>query len=320
MSQPHIGYTHWNNPRENTMPVVQINQPISVADMGVAIEGRANVWPEAGGLQLDFSAFGQQEYFFDVFNRGVQTFNFEAKSSNNWMKLSTTAGKVDKQKRIQVTVDWAQLKEGDHKGYITIKGANLGQTKIAVTAFKAKQETKTGFIEADGYVSIEAANTQVGNNSPHAFWQEIPLHGRTHSSMSVTMPANTSFADNILAAPYLEYDVYLFSSGELRLISLLAPSLNFANGPGLRFGVSIDEQAVFVVDTLEHNSHQDWQQGVIEGVREVTTTLDFKTPGQHSLRIYAIDPGLVLQKIMIDTGGLKSSYLGPPQSTFIAVK
>jgi hypothetical protein len=134
------------------------------------------------------------------------------------------------------------------------------------------------------------------------------------------MPANTSFADNILAAPYLEYDVFLFSSGELRLLSLFAPSLNFADGPGLRFGVSIDEQAVFVVDTLEHNSHQDWQQGVIEGVREVITTLDFKTPGQHSLRIYAIDPGLVLQKIMIDTGGLKPSYLGPQQSTFIAAK
>ena len=217
MSQPHIGYTHWNNPRENTMPVVHVNQPISVADMGVAVEGSAKAWPQTGGMQLEFSSFGQQEYYFDVFNRGTQTFNFEATPSNNWIKLSTAAGEIDKQKRIQVTVDWAQLKEGDHKGYITVKGANLGQTKIAVTAFKAKQETRTGFIEADGYVSIEAANTKIGNNSPHAFWQEIPLHGRTLSSMSVTMPANTSFADNILEAPYLEYDVFLFSSGELQL-------------------------------------------------------------------------------------------------------
>ena len=36
--------------------------------------------------------------------------------------------------------------------------------------------------------------------------------------------------------------------------------------------------------------------------------------GMHKLRFRVLDPGIVLQKILIDTGGLKPSYLGPPES------
>ncbi|WP_291857294.1 hypothetical protein [Marinilabilia sp.] len=39
--------------------------------------------------------------------------------------------------------------------------------------------------------------------------------------------------------------------------------------------------------------------------------------GNHTLRFYMVDPGLVLQKIVIDTGGLKPSYLGSEESTFV---
>ncbi len=33
-----------------------------------------------------------------------------------------------------------------------------------------------------------------------------------------------------------------------------------------------------------------------------------------------VDQGLVLQKIVVNSGGLKPSYLGPPESFFKAVK
>jgi len=34
------------------------------------------------------------------------------------------------------------------------------------------------------------------------------------------------------------------------------------------------------------------------------------------VRIHILDPGLVFQKVVIDAGGLKRSYLGPEYSTF----
>jgi len=90
-----------------------------------------------------------------------------------------------------------------------------------------------------------------------------------------------------------------------------APTLNFVPNRGLRYAVSIDEGSPKIIDMLADKQHSAWQEAVKNGVRKSNTTIEVSQPGLHYLRIWMVDPASVLQKIIIDTGNLKPSYLGP---------
>jgi hypothetical protein len=125
------------------------------------------------------------------------------------------------------------------------------------------------------------------------------------TAKSVTPPANS---------PSLEYQMYLFHAGRIEVESILAPTLNFVPGRGLRFAISFDDQAPEIIDALAQNSAHDWAQSVEDGVRKVKSTHTVEKAGYHTLKFWMVDAGVVLQKLVVDLGGVKPSYLGPPES------
>ncbi len=56
---------------------------------------------------------------------------------------------------------------------------------------------------------------------------------------------------------------------------------------------------------------QIWYESCLRNCRVNKTTLHINEPGRHCVRILCGDAGTVLQKIVLDFGGLKRSYLGP---------
>ncbi|MCW8125866.1 glycosyl hydrolase 115 family protein [Microbulbifer halophilus] len=322
MDQTHIGYTHWNNPPRNTMPVTYDYQPHDAADMGVAVEGSAKFWPASGDLALpQFSPYGPQDHYIDVFNRGNAPFDFSAAPSADWIRVSKTEGAVEVGERLQVSIDWKTAPVGRSEGSIKIEGTGWGGANIAIDAFQPDRNTREnihGFVEADGHIAIEAANfSRSGKADSGTGWEEIEQHGRTQSSISV-FPVGDRRYEKITDAPWVEYDLYLFSEGPIRIEGIFAPSLDFAPDRGLRYAVSIDGGEPQVIDILQDDSKSAWAEAVRNGVRRADSEHTIEKAGPHKLRIYALDPGITLQKLIVDTGGLRQSYLGPPQSRHIA--
>jgi hypothetical protein len=59
---------------------------------------------------------------------------------------------------------------------------------------------------------------------------------------------------------------------------------------------------------------------VEDNARLISTKYKIGFKGKHTLKYWFVDPGIVLQKIVIDAGGVRPSYLGPPESYFRKTK
>ncbi|HEY9043366.1 MAG TPA: hypothetical protein VIN66_14385, partial [Rheinheimera sp.] len=176
----------------------------------------------------------------------------------------------------------------------------------------------TGFVEADGYIALDAASATVGGNTADARWQRLKGFGHSNAAMvALTKPDYQTSIVNIRQAPYLEYPLYFHSTGQVMLHSIVAPTLELLPGRKLRFAVALDDAQPVIVDTLPDSSEHAWQQAVLDGSRTLKTPLHIKQSGVHRLRIYLLDPAVVLHKLLLDTGGLQPSYLGPLQSPYL---
>jgi hypothetical protein len=158
-------------------------------------------------------------------------------------------------------------------------------------------------MEAEHYTRAVAAGQRT--------WLKVPDHGRTLSGMTV-LPVDAP-AD---AAPAmrLEYEMQLFSAGTFEVQATLAPTQKFQPGDGLRYAVSFDDEAPQIVNVHADSSEKAWERSVSDGATVLLSRHQIAQPGKHTLKFWALDSGLVLQKLVVNTGGQKPSYLGPPES------
>ncbi|MGA2175045.1 MAG: glycosyl hydrolase 115 family protein [Verrucomicrobiota bacterium] len=318
MDQTHIGYTYWQEPPSNSMPkVAEIKIPREAA-LGVAVEGSTNAWPgspEPAALP-PFDAFSRGRHYLDVFNRGQTPFAFTASAGAPWIRLSATHGTVAREQRIWVDIDWSRAPKGRAEGGVEIQSAGAGPVTVHIYAFQPREPSRgslRGFVEAGGCVSIEAGHYTRKVDTAGARWEEIDEYGRTLSAMAIFPPTAASLLPPA-GAPCLEYRMYLFDTGKVKVESILAPTLSFVPGRGLRYAISFDDQPPQVVDALAHNTLRDWETSVKDSVRKVASDHTISQPGYHTLKFRMIDPGIVLEKLVVDFGGARPSYLGPPET------
>ena len=324
MDQSHIGYVDWRDPARNNMNAIRLTtiEVPEAAAMGIAVEGSAAAWPgETNDPALPkFDVFNQQRRYLDLFNKGKTPFDFAATASEPWIVLSESKGGVEKDKRVWVSVNWSKSPTGASTGTVKFAGANSDVT-VKVDALNPSEVTRAslrGFVEGEGYVSIEAEHYSKKTGAGANRWIKIDGYGHTLSAMRATSPPDTSATPG-KDSPCLEYRMYLFSTGVLEVEATVGPTLNFVPGRGLRYAVSYDDETPQIITIVPanfnaQNGNRNWEESVKDNCRKVKSTHTIAKPGYHTLKIWMVDPAVALQKIVVNTGGVKPSYLGPPES------
>jgi hypothetical protein len=325
--QPHIGYTTWRDPPQNSLAAVRLTEidVPAAAGFGVAVEGSASAWPGAAEEPAlpRFDAFGRQRFYVELFNRGRTPYPYLASVSAPWIVLSESRGTVTKDTRLWVTIDWDRVPAGSSTGSITVSGLDRAVT-IRVDALKPqnlRRATVAGFAETGGYVSIEPEHFTRNVDAGTSRWIRIQGYGRTLSGMRATAPADTPAARPGVDAARLEYQMQLVTPGTLTVRLTLGPTLNFMPGRALRIATSLDEGAPEIVTVVPEkydaqNGNRDWEASVRNNARVVTATHTVATSGSHTLKVWMIDPGVVLERLLVETSSAAPTptYLGPPES------
>jgi len=321
MSQTHIGYTYWQQPKVQVMPEVKTTEIPEQAEMRLALEGTESFCSvNKDEMTLpEFDSFVNQRYYIDIFNGGKASFDYKIKSKPNWVLVSKSSGKVETTDRVWISIDWKKLKYGKHQSLLIISDMKGKKFTVKITAVKLKpiKATRPTFAESNGYVSIESEHFSAVRNTPDMIWNVIPNLGKTLSGITPFPVTATPEKYDSLS---LEYDVYLRSNGEAKLILYLSPTLNYNENKGLRYAVSIDGGEEQIINFNEKFTDSEWKTWVADNIIKSVTVHNIAEPGLHSIHYRVLDAGVVLQKLVLDLGGGKSGYLGAPESIDILNK
>jgi hypothetical protein len=198
---------------------------------------------------------------------------------------------------------------------------DLGGASVeaAVSVLVHAAAARPGFLAGDGVVAIEAEHYQATSASPGRRWERIGGYGRTRSGLRSVAPVDAPPAVPGVDAPAVDYDCWLPETARPVLFLTLGPTLNFIAGRPLRlawsWNGSAPETLVAVpADYVAQHHNLDWESVVSEGVRRLKVPVPAAAEGWHRLRLWAVDPGPVVERLVVDLGGLLPSYLGPPES------
>ena len=339
-TQPHIDYgdvarygpnAPWQQPELNNValldvifPAVQRIQLPSSAEMGVSIDGSDQWWPQAqtGAVLPAFSPYQTQPaQFIDVFNRGSASFKYTITPDASWLSVTPSRGTVDRQVRATLHVNWRHVPKGTTHVPITVTGP-LGSSVVVQAVVENPDVSRhdlRGFVEANGCVSMNAADYTRAVNSNGVTWTRIPDIGRTDSGVE-PFPVTASSQTPGGNSPRLEYTMTTFGSGSVKVWAYLSPRNDVLAHGGLQYAVSIDDQVPQLVNintatgASDAKMNRQWERNTSNNVNLTVSTHVIAKPGVHVVKFWMVDPTVVLQKLAVDMGGVASSYFGPPES------
>jgi len=299
-------------------PVDSISLPDEPV-LGIFAEGDKvdNYSPKPFASLPCFNSFAPKTYYVDVVNKGGKILDWEAVPSEEWIVISRKSGKTEDEQRIEVSIDWQKLKLPADEytfGEITFI-SGIMKEKVLVSAFQPqyvkKEELKGLFVEQNGYISIPAADFHRKNEDTTATLIVIDGLGIENKAIQFGEPMNRIRDPQASIHVNAEYDFYTFSSGNIKIFIYALPVFPLNPLEDARYALTIDNGLIFKHDITTTEYADGWKQNVLRNCAINQSVVSLPSPGRHTLKISGITQGMVIQKIVMDLGGLKDSYTGP---------
>ncbi|KAK3676622.1 hypothetical protein LTR78_003396 [Recurvomyces mirabilis] len=291
----------------------------------------------------NFDPYGVSSQYIDIFNMGTKPFSWKLSANASFVSFSQASGQLSTNgstdARVYATVDWSKCPPGSGMVLINITASEAQSTMYDQQTLYGTQYSMpqlmlpynhtvlpsnftNGFVESDGHITIELEHwsSKTSANASALDYKVIPGLSRTLSG--VTLFPVTAASQSTSSGPMLEYDLYTFSpsvaAGVLNITIATTTSLNTIPDRPLKYAIQLDNQTPktvqYIIDQPAGANPTGWLTAVANSAWTSTSNFTYSGPGAHKLKIWALEPGLVLNTAWVNLGGIRPSYLGPPES------
>jgi hypothetical protein len=315
------------DPASNSMPAVKTigTTAPSTGLLGVSVQNSAVSSPGDTAPTLSgMDPYTPDNRTIDIYARGSGSMDFTISSSVAYVKITPSSGTLSYPSgisdiRATISVDWSAAPTGSSTASITVTPKNGTAVKLTLPLnnFAVSAEFK-GYVESNGAVAMEMQHfTSRNPGSSGATAEVIPNYGRTDSGL--TLMPSTAGTQTTTTGPKVVYSFFSYTAARNATVSVyLPPSSNINPSNPLKYAIALDGATPTTVTPVPSATLGDmpggWQDSVVNGARVVSTSIEKMNPGKHELALWLLEPGTVVQRVVVDLGGLKASYLGPPES------
>ncbi|KJE03723.1 hypothetical protein I311_02487 [Cryptococcus gattii NT-10] len=289
-------------------------------------------------ILLPMDPWGEQSRWIDIGAGGPKNVSWKMEVDVDWLTVEPRKGKTvwdgSGDERIWVSVDWDKVPvttKGEtvkKEGHIEFSAADRTNVTVTVPIIipPSPPSSFRGHVEGDEYVAIEAAHYTTNTSAEGYAFEELEGYGRTLSGLEM-FPVNTQNF-TLGEGPKLEYDFWahgdsMDGKGKVEITVQVGPTLNFLVGKELAFGLQFDNlppKEIHPVPTKglgESGSDrkpgevgsvpEDWMEVVSSEIRNVTmeVTKDGWEAGKHTVTIWGMTTGVVVERIWVDMGGIR---------------
>lgn len=270
----------------------------------------------------EFNTITRRSFFIDLINTEPGPLAWSATTDDPWVVLSSKSGALDAEQRLTASINRDLLPSGENltSAIHVYQGANT--VHIPVTVWNPASPITSDFIEENGAVIMEAEHASASHAGRDAAWVEVKDLGRGDGAMIVqptTAPSLTTTAEILAHAPSLEYSFHLRTPGSHKVEAAFLPALSLNDERGRRYAVSVDgEPPVIVSLSSESGSGNTWSRSVLRQSITGSSTHSMEAAGSHTLRIWMVDPGLVLDRIGVHSTAVPYTYFGLRETAVVS--
>ena len=176
------------------------------------------------------------------------------------------------------------------------------------------------FVEKNNQVIMVAAHASAIVPGHDAHWQKIDGLGYNGVAVTIfpaTVPIHAMPEDIRTESPCLKFNIGFRTPGEWKFIVRALPTFSIETGKPQRFAISLDDNSPQVVSLPASLSEGNrvWQENVLRNAALTATTNTVPTSGLHTLKIWMVDPGIVIDSVAAENGDdQKLGYLWPEET------